>query len=68
MAGADLSLEPMARARAFTQVAENSFNYGVLGRDGFEALGEVAERAPGYALSYGRLDDALALFDRLAHA
>lgn len=68
VAGADLSLEPMARARAFTQVAENSFNYGVLGRDGFEALGEVAERAPGYALSYGRLDDALALFDRLAHA
>ncbi|MGH8856081.1 MAG: HprK-related kinase A [Telluria sp.] len=66
VAGADLSLEPVAPARAFTRVAENCFNYGELGRDGFMALGGLADAAPGYDLSYGRLDEALALFEQLA--
>jgi hypothetical protein len=38
----------------------------VLGRAGFSALGDLTDAAPGYDFSYGRLDEALALFDRLA--
>ncbi|WP_229408360.1 HprK-related kinase A [Massilia yuzhufengensis] len=66
VANADLRMEPVARARAFTRVAENCFNYGMLGRAGFSALGTLADTAPAYDVSYGRLDDALALFERLA--
>lgn len=68
VAGAALQLETLAPARTFTRVAENSFNYGLLGREGFEALGDLVEAAPGFELSYGRLDEALALFDRMAAA
>jgi HprK-related kinase A len=66
VAGSDVRLEPIAPARTFMRVAENAFNYSVLGRAGFSGLGNLAEAAPGYDFSYGRLDEALALFDRLA--
>ncbi len=66
VADADLRLEPVPPARCFTKVAENCFNYSLLGREGFNALGGLADAAPGYELTYGRLDDALALFERLA--
>jgi HprK-related kinase A len=66
IAGANLSLEPIAPARTFTHVAENSFNYGLLGRAGFHALGNTVNMAPGYDLRYSRLDEALGLFERLA--
>lgn len=68
VADAALRLEPVAPARAFTRVAENCFNYGLLGPEGFAALGTLADAAPGYELSYGHLDEALALFERLAAA
>lgn len=68
VAGAELRLEPVPPARCFTRVAENCFNYSMLGRDGFDALAGLADAAPGFELSYGRLDEALALFDRLAAA
>jgi hypothetical protein len=66
VAGADLKLDPIARARAFTRVAENCFNYSVLGQAGFSALADLADAAPAYELSYGRLGEALALFENLA--
>lgn len=65
VAGAALHVEPVAAARTFTRVGENCFNYGMLGRDGFAALGALADTAPGYELSYGRLDEALTWFDGL---
>jgi hypothetical protein len=66
VAGADVRLEPIARARTFMRVAENAFNFSLLGREGFDALGRLVDRAPGYDFSYGRLDEALAWFERLA--
>jgi len=65
-ANASLRLEPIAAARAFTRVAENCFNYGLLGREGFDALGRLVDAAPAHELHYGQLPEALALFDRLA--
>lgn len=67
-AGADLRLEPIAPARTFMRVAENAFNYSVLGAAGFAALGGLTDAAPGYDFSYGRLDEALAMFEQLAAA
>jgi HprK-related kinase A len=66
VAEADLLLEPITPARTFIRVAENCFNYGLLGRAGFDALGGLADAAPGFDLSYSRLDEAMALFDQLA--
>jgi HprK-related kinase A len=66
VAGAPAQLAPIAPARAFMRVAENCFNYSVLGAAGFHALGELVDAAGGHEFSYGRLDDAIALFDQLA--
>ncbi len=65
-AGAAVRLDALSRAQSFMRVAGNSFNYSLLGRRGFDALGRVVDASAGYALEYGRLDDALALFERLA--
>jgi HprK-related kinase A len=68
VAGAPARLEPLAPARTFMRVAENCFNYSLLGKAGFHVLGGLADAASGHEFSYGDLDEAIALFDRLAEA
>jgi HprK-related kinase A len=65
-AGAAPLLEPIAPARAFMQVAENCFNYGLLAEAGFTALARLIDGCASYRFSYGKLDDAVALFSDLA--
>jgi hypothetical protein len=65
-AGAAPSLAPIARARAFLRLAENAFNYSTLGAAGFAAVAGLIENSAAYDFSYSRLDDAIAVFDRLA--
>jgi HprK-related kinase A len=65
-AGAAPELEPIAQGRAFMQVAENAFNYSLLAGPGFEALGRLIEGSASYHFRYSALDDALAVFERLA--
>lgn len=64
-ADAPAVLEPIARARMFMRVADNAFNYTLLGAQGFATLAGLAERSAGYAFRYSKLDDAMAVFDRL---
>lgn len=65
-AGAATQLTPLPKARTFMRVADNAFNYMLLGERGFATLGELAERCDGYEFVYSRLDEALAVFDALA--
>jgi HprK-related kinase A len=65
-AGAATSLAPLPKARAFMQVAENSFNYQVLGAEGFGALGRLVEATTQYEFRYARLEEAMSVFERLA--
>lgn len=65
-ADAPATLEAMAPARAFMQVADNGFNYGLLGRAGFDALGRLMAGAASYQFRYSVLDEAIATFERLA--
>lgn len=65
-AGAATALTPMPRARAFMQLADNSFNYHVLGVRSFDAVAALIETAPAYTFEYSSLPDAMALFERLA--
>lgn len=59
-AGASLRLEPQPPAQAFTRLAFNSFNYGMLGRTSFDAVADLAGACPAYQLVYGRLEEAVA--------
>ncbi|MFN3789619.1 HprK-related kinase A [Massilia sp.] len=65
-AGAPASLAPLPKARLFTGLVDNAFNYAVLGAQGFDVLGRLVEGCSGYTFSYGRLDDAMAVFDGFA--
>jgi HprK-related kinase A len=60
------ALAPIPKARAFLRVAENAFNYSLLGVAGFHAVAGLIARSDSYDFSYSRLDDAVAAFDRLA--
>jgi HprK-related kinase A len=64
-AGAPLQVEPVTRARALVQLAESSFNYNVLGTEGFRRLVDVIERSDCYRLTFGDLDHALAALEAL---
>jgi HprK-related kinase A len=65
-AGAATSLSPLPKARAFMGVAENAFNYEVLGVRGFTALGCLIDATAAFEFRYSKLDEAVALFERLA--
>lgn len=65
-ADAPATLEPLPRARLFMRVADNAFNYTLLGARGFATLAGLAERSAGYAFRYSRLEEALDIFDALA--
>lgn len=66
--GAPADLTPLAPARAFMQVAENAFNYGLLGARGFDALGRLTSGTRSARFRYGVLDEAVAAFAALARA
>ena len=59
-------LEAMDKGPALMSVAANSFNYNVLGPQGFELLAEVIDKCRCYTYSYTSLDDAVATMERLA--
>lgn len=54
-----LEIEPIPRARAFARLAVNSFNYEILGPDGFDALGSVVQASRCYQLRYADLERAV---------
>lgn len=67
-AGAAATLEPMPRGQAFLQIADNAMNYAVLGRQGFETVGELTARCEHFSFRYGNLDEAMQVFDGLARS
>lgn len=64
-AGARTSMAPLAQARAFMRVADNAFNYSVLGERGFDVLANVVDGARCYAFTYSVLEQAVVEFDAL---
>ena len=64
-AGAELTISPIAPARAFMRVAENAFNFSLTGERGFHALGNVIDGCTSFDFTYSKLDEAIALFDSL---
>jgi hypothetical protein len=64
--GAQASLAPLSKGRAFMQLADNAFNYSLHGRGGFEVLARMIEACTCYEFAYSDLDEAARMYDRLA--
>ncbi len=62
---ANISLVPHSKAHACVYLAENAFNYNVLGVDGFRAVSAVVDQCACYDFTYSSLDEAVDLFDSL---
>jgi len=60
-------LTPLGKAEALMQLADNAFNYTLHGRNGFETLAGLVDRADCFEFSYARLDEAIAVFAQLAN-
>lgn len=63
--GASLSIDVRPKARALVELASNSFNHHVHGREGFLAMARLIDRSACFDLRYGDLAEALAWFDAL---
>jgi hypothetical protein len=50
------------------ELGRNSFNYMVLGLQGFEALSRVIDSSDCYDFEYSQLDDAVSIFDKLVQS
>jgi HprK-related kinase A len=61
----DTELNPLSETKAFLMLIENSFNYDVLGVDGFTAMCELIKGVDCFEFSYSKLDEAISLFDEL---
>lgn len=63
--GAATDLNRKSKGQAFMEIANNTFNYSVLGVEGFEVLKKVVDRADCFSFKYSNLDEAIAVFDLL---
>ena len=64
-AGAEARLEPRPKADSLLELAQNAFNYSLLGPSGFRTLGDLVDRSDCYRFTYSKLEQAMAVFERL---
>lgn len=63
--GSAAQLSPRSKAQSMLELGRNSFNYVILGREGFEVLSNVIDSSDCYDFQYSCLDDAVEAFDAL---
>lgn len=63
---APLSMQPLAKAEALLDLAENAFNYDYLGVRGFERVADLIEQCDAFRLHYSVMADAIGAFSELA--
>jgi HprK-related kinase A len=61
--GSENLIRPLPKATAFLKIAGNSFNYEIVGENGFRALSAMVRRCESYVLRYGDLAEAHAVLD-----
>jgi len=62
-AGAALSSTPITPCQSALRLADESFNFPLLGRKGFEILTDIAFECDSFDLRYSDLDEAIAWFE-----
>ncbi|MDH5217608.1 MAG: HprK-related kinase A [Gammaproteobacteria bacterium] len=65
-AGSETKFETKEKGQTLIETIENSFNYDLLGRVGFDVLTQVIQDANCYRFQYSNIDEALQLFDSIA--
>ncbi|MCO7227117.1 HprK-related kinase A [Pleionea sp. CnH1-48] len=68
VANSELNTQYMDPAEALVSMAEQGFNYHILGAEGFRRLSMVVEQSRCFKLEYSSLDDAVAWFTELSGA
>jgi HprK-related kinase A len=66
LSGSPAALERRPKAPTMFSFLNNCFNYGLHGRQGFDALASVVDACQCYHFTYADLNEAVAIFDRLA--
>ena len=51
-----LEIYNLNQTQAFMQLAQNAFNFGVIGKDGFDTLTDIIEEVPAFELRYNDLE------------
>lgn len=64
-AGAGTQLQTLPASRAFMRVADNAFNYSLLGVKGFETMVGLIDQCQCFDFSYSNLDEAIGIFAAL---
>jgi HprK-related kinase A len=65
VAGAPAVLAPRPKGTSLMEIADQSFNYNILGAEGFDTLSRLVDACACYDFSYSSLDEAIEVFDRL---
>ena len=63
--GSPSSMKELDDSISLPMLIENSFNYDVLGAEGFTAMCNLVNKVDCYEFSYSDLNDAIATFDKL---
>jgi HprK-related kinase A len=63
--GAALSVAPVPKARAFAKLAVNSFNYEILGPEGFDAVARLVQQSRCHRVQYGDVTQAVRQIEAL---
>ena len=66
-AGECSNLSPVAKSVVLPMLIANSFNYDVLGKDGFKAMCNLVNNVSCYEFTYSDLDDAISIFNNLTN-
>ena len=67
VADAPLRLEAVGSGQAALRLIDQSFNYPILGRQGFERLADLVESAEAWELEYSSLDEARNTLEQLVN-
>lgn len=67
-AGSSAQLTPIPKPEAFMKIAENTFNYSMMGLQGFQTIAQLVDRCDCYSFTYSNLDEAIAIFNALSEA
>lgn len=66
--GAQTSLTPVTKGRAFMALCDNAFNYSVLGKNGFDRIKSLIDTCDCFQFEYSDLSQAIEAFDQLVDA
>ncbi len=62
------TLSPLSKADSMLELGRNSFNYSLLGRNGFDVLAKLVMKSECYQFVYSNFDEAVSTFDSLARS